>query len=236
MVTADDLLNRAQRHLGERYLLGAFAPKDNPNWTGPWDCAEFVSWVVFQTTGLLLGCTDNGALPARADAYSGAWARDAAQSDLRIGVGIAKATAGAVLVRKPAPKAIGHVAFSRGDGTTVEAHSTLRGVIVGEVDGRRWDLAMRLPLVDHPAPAEGADVFFQPPAGLVLRETFPPMEGALVERLQTALKAAGFDPGTIDGVFGPHTEAAVRAYQLVHGLVPDGEAGSATLRALGLAG
>jgi hypothetical protein len=40
----------------ERYVLGAFAPKDNANWTGPWDCAEFASWVTFQASGLLLGC------------------------------------------------------------------------------------------------------------------------------------------------------------------------------------
>ena len=41
-------------------------------------------------------------------------------------------------------------------------------------------------------------------------------------------------PDKIDGVFGPHTEAAVRAYQLQSGLVADGEAGRVTLAKLGL--
>ena len=35
MATAQDLLKLANRHLGEQYALGAFAPKDNPNWKGP---------------------------------------------------------------------------------------------------------------------------------------------------------------------------------------------------------
>ena len=73
MITGIDVVKLANKHLGEQYILGAFAPKDNEKWKGPWDCAEFASWVLFQTTGLLLGCTNNDANPATADAYSGAW-------------------------------------------------------------------------------------------------------------------------------------------------------------------
>lgn len=36
---------------------------------------------------------------------------------------------------------------------------------------------------------------------------------ALVERLQRNLRAAGHDPGSIDGALGPATRAAIRAYQ-----------------------
>ena len=232
MATAQDLLKLANRHLNEAYVLGAFAPKDNPNWKGPWDCAEFASWLMFQMTGLLLGCTNNAEAPSRADAYSGAWARDAAMANRPVSIGQAKATPGAVLVRKPPPKGIGHVAISQGDGTTIEAHSAQRGVTNHKVDGRRWDLAMLLPLIEYgnlPAPAVVA-----PPAGIVLRMSFPPMHGALVTALQKALKKRGFDPGVVDGVFGPHTEAAVRAFQLVERLVPDGEAGKTTLGRLGV--
>lgn len=226
-MTGEELVKVASRHVGERYVLGAFAPKDNPNWNGPWDCAEFASWVTFQTTGLLLGCLNNSENPATADAYSGAWARDAALADRRVSIGQAKGIAGALLIRKPPPKGIGHVAISMGDGNTVEAHSTKLGVTTRPVDGRRWDLAMLLPLIEYPDQLE--DAIFKPPSGLVLRLTMPPMHGPLVKKLQRALKERGIDPGVIDGVFGPHTEAAVRAFQLESGLVADGEAGRVTL-------
>ena len=232
MATSNELVKLANKHRKETYILGAFAPKNNANWKGPWDCAEFVSWLMFQTTGLLLGCTNNNDDPSKADAFSGAWARDAAASQRPISLGQAKGTAGAVLVRKPAPGGRGHVAISLGDGTTIEAHSAKQGVSNQRVDGRRWDLAMLLPLIEYPD--ELPIAVFNPPSGLILRLTSPPMHGALVKKLQQALKAKGIDPGDIDGVFGPHTEAAVRAFQLQSELVPDGEAGKTTLAKLGI--
>lgn len=42
------------------------------------------------------------------------------------------------------------------------------------------------------------------------------------------------DPGVIDGVFGPHAEAALRAPQLQNGMVPTGEVRPATRALLGL--
>lgn len=59
-------------------------------------------------------------------------------------------------------------------------------------------------------------------------------KGERVKALQQALKDRGFDPGEIDGDFGPATEAAVMAFQKSEGLVPDGKAGPNTLGALGL--
>jgi peptidoglycan hydrolase-like protein with peptidoglycan-binding domain len=38
----------------------------------------------------------------------------------------------------------------------------------------------------------------------------------------------GFDPGPIDGGFGPKTQAAPVAFQLSEGLVADGEVGQIT--------
>ena len=92
---------------------------------------------------------------------------------------------------------------------------------------------MLVPLIEYPN--ELPVSIFTPPSGLILRLTFPPMHGALIKRLQKALKAKGIDPGDIDGVFGPHTEAAVRAFQLRSELVPDGEAGRIALEKLGVA-
>jgi peptidoglycan L-alanyl-D-glutamate endopeptidase CwlK len=59
--------------------------------------------------------------------------------------------------------------------------------------------------------------------------------GPEVEKLQRQLKERTFDPGNVDGKFGPGTEAAVIAFQKSEGLVADGIAGPRTLAALGLA-
>ena len=56
--------------------------------------------------------------------------------------------------------------------------------------------------------------------------------GPAVQQLQLALKKHGFDPGPADGDFGPRTEAAVRSFQLAHGLSTDGVVGPRTWAAL----
>lgn len=55
-------------------------------------------------------------------------------------------------------------------------------------------------------------------------------EGVLA--LQQALHRAGFDPGAQDGVFGPDTLHALRAFQGAQGLAVDGLAGMQTRRVL----
>ncbi len=49
-----------------------------------------------------------------------------------------------------------------------------------------------------------------------------------VKWLQTSLKALGFDPGAIDGVYGEKVKAAVSAFQKARDLVVDGWAGIVT--------
>src|SRR5439155_19058624 len=56
LASGEDIVERAREHVGEKYILGVLAPKDNSNWTGPWDCAEFASWLVFQVAAKLYGC------------------------------------------------------------------------------------------------------------------------------------------------------------------------------------
>jgi len=50
--------------------------------------------------------------------------------------------------------------------------------------------------------------------------------------IQTALKNAGFDPGSIDGKMGPKTKKAVQEFQSANGLDADGKVGPKTWAAL----
>lgn len=59
--------------------------------------------------------------------------------------------------------------------------------------------------------------------------------GPAVESLQKQLQQAGFEPGGTDGVFGPGTEAAVKAFQQARGLDADGVVGPRTKAALDMA-
>jgi hypothetical protein len=56
--------------------------------------------------------------------------------------------------------------------------------------------------------------------------------GASVRALQQQLQARGFLTGGVDGLFGPRTKAAVRAFQHRHGLAVDGVVGPRTWAAL----
>ena len=58
-------------------------------------------------------------------------------------------------------------------------------------------------------------------------------KGEDVKTLQTALNAAGYDCGKVDGVFGKKTQAAVKAYQKAHSLTVDGICGRQTWASLG---
>jgi peptidoglycan hydrolase-like protein with peptidoglycan-binding domain len=49
-----------------------------------------------------------------------------------------------------------------------------------------------------------------------------------VRDLQEALKALGYNPGPVDGVFGATTEAAVKAFQQAKGITADGIVGKIT--------
>lgn len=55
-------------------------------------------------------------------------------------------------------------------------------------------------------------------------------------RIQQKLKEHGFNPGPVDGILGPLTRRAVRAFQKDRGLVVDGIVGPHTLRELSKTG
>lgn len=232
MATGNDLILLAKKHLGEPYVLGAAVPKDAANYRGPWDCAEFASWLIYQVSRQLYGCVDDSAPPHTADAFTGAWAADAARLGRKVTVEEAARTPGAFVLRRPneAGIKVGHIVLSDGRNGTIEAHSSKDGVIQSTLSGRTWTCGIVVPGIDC-APVDGATPP-APPTVAILRLTDPPMKGEGVRQVQRQLKAAGFDAGGIDGVYGHRTMTAVAAFQAAKGLVPDGEVGPLTAKAL----
>ena len=57
-------------------------------------------------------------------------------------------------------------------------------------------------------------------------------KGNEVKTLQDQLRAAGYDPGISDGIYGKNTTSAVTEYQKAKGLTVDGIAGVQTLGSL----
>ena len=73
-----------------------------------------------------------------------------------------------------------------------------------------------------------------PAACRVLMLTSPSMEGTDVRAVQQGLAARGFNPGAIDGIFGPDTQAAVIAFQRASRVEPTGIVCGALYEALGV--
>jgi len=229
MKTGEGMVKAALEHLGERYVLGAVAPKNDPAWDGPWDCAEFVSWCVYQTAKILYGCNNNQGNPATADAYTGFWDRDARALGRKIDVAEAARIPGAAVLRVGSK--IGHIVISDGKGGTVEAHSSKTGVIRHTLNGRRWDVGILVPGIDYVQSAGNGDLT---PPGVIYRLTTPCMRGDKIAEIQRKLKLQGCDPGPVDGIFGPKTFAAALSFQRAHNLLTDGEVGPQTANALGI--
>jgi len=59
-------------------------------------------------------------------------------------------------------------------------------------------------------------------------------DSSTVRNAQSALNDQGYNPGAVDGQWGPSTQSAVRRFQSEHGLSQSGKLDSATLQALGL--
>ena len=231
MFEGRDVIDRALPHIGERYVFGAHAILDNPDFKGPWDCAEFATWCVYQTYKTLIGVTYYGS-PPRPDPYSGAWYDDMRTSGTLISVSEAAHTPGAVLLRlSTANNRIGHVAFSRGDGTTIEARGSRYGVGSWDIfaPGRVWHHGALIPGIAY---TNGPEVVEPALETVLLQLKNPYMRGPEIEELQKALRRRSYHPGAVDGVFGPQTENAVINYQLVTGLTPDGIVGPETATAL----
>jgi N-acetylmuramoyl-L-alanine amidase len=232
MTDGERLLALAATRIGQKYV-NVLVPKNNPNWQGPWDCAEFMSWLVYQIGGFLYGCVDNQGNPATTEAYTGAWQHDVQTLGRKIDWREAANIKGAMLLRyPPAPGSMGHIVVSDGAGGTVEAMGKAYGVRRGKVTGRVWNTGVLVPGLTYPEPAAPASELAEPMRAY--RIGAENMDAGTITEIQQALAAAGFDPGPVDGDYGHNTAAAVAAYQAVRGLTVDGQVGPRTARRLGV--
>jgi hypothetical protein len=231
MPTGRGMLDLARRHIDDKYE-NVLVPKDNPNWRGPWDCAEFMSWIVFQDAGVLYGCINDNAAPGVADAYTGSWKEDSARLGNRVPVDQGAAIMGGIALRfPPEPGTVGHIAICDGRGGTVEAKGHEFGVVADTVHGRRWDMGVLIPDVEYDTNI--TPLTLTQPLKLYHRGS-QNMDPNVIRQIQQKLLDAKFDPGPIDGIYGPKTAAAVGAFQRVNGLVMDGEVASQTSEALAI--
>ena len=223
-----DILPIARSKIGQEYVLGARAQLDNPDYNGPWDCAEYASWCVNQAYSRKMGLTSSG------DPYSGSWAAEAEKSGARVvSVGEALSTPGAILVRQPKAfgRTIGHVAICVGNGNLLEARGKNHGVVESNnAASRPWSLGILVPGVAYKN--FGSVDYIESQSELELQD--PNMKGLHVFVLELALKDFGYKTGRIDGVFNNDTAKAVTKFQGDRGLLVDGVVGRETAQALGI--
>lgn len=124
------------------------------------------------------------------------------------------------------------------NGTVIEARGTAYGVVKTKLLERDWAYAARPQFwSDIPTPGPAPTPGPTPPESVILtRELYYKanmMKGSDVLATQEELKKRGYNPGTIDGIYGKNTEIAVKNFQTDQKLKPDGIVGSNTCRALG---
>lgn len=234
MTTGKAILKIARTKLGHEYELGAQIDVRDRDAPGPWDCAEYVSWAVYQATGQVWGSRERDyALGDGLDSYTGWWNADSLARGSRIAVPDALAIPGAILLRAPHdPSALrGHIALSTGDAGTLEAHSRARGVLAFTAQSRFWHTGLLLPDVSYERTP--GDFWYQPAKRAWRYNPLEPLRGKQVHKIKRKLKSKGFDGGEPVDVFTEATHVAVMAFQKAKDLLVDGIVGLQTLRALG---
>jgi len=211
--TANKFLELAASHLGEDYVFGAIVPMNNPEWKGPWDCAEFITYIVNSVTGVIYGSRNN-------DSYTGYWSEDAEHNKV-IAIPLEKAvsTEGAILLRKPKPGMIGHIAFSDGKGNTIEARGKAFGVckyVALASDGsnsRGWDFGIKIPNIEYVTENSDTPASSLKPLNLTRN---------IIKEVQKSLAAKGIYFGKITGTIDESSSQALYNFQLANNLEPSG--------------
>ncbi|MET0946032.1 MAG: peptidoglycan-binding domain-containing protein [Flavobacterium sp.] len=224
MTTGKKLVEIANQHIGEKYIFGSKVPYNNLNYTGPWDCAEFISWCVYKATDLLIG-VKNG------EAYTGFWAADAKTKCTEISIEKATITPGAILLRIPNGSMIGHIVFSDGKSQTVEAMSSKKGVTNGIITGRTWHKALLINGVSYTENLETITKTYKEPKYYFFLNTIP-IKDPLILKAKQALLKLGINPGNLNDSYDLNMQIAVHNYQLMKGLIVDGIMGKQTLKSL----
>lgn len=220
MTGIEEILLFALTETGKEYEFGAEVA---PSATGAaeWDCSELVEWA----------CSKSGV--TMPDGAFNQWRRTV-DKGTSCSVQDAMATRGALLFvgsgQGSGRKAITHVAFSLGDGTTIEARGEKWGVGSWS-SANRFDFGGRIPGADY---SGASKPITKPPLPQI--PDFPGTcrkgdRGPVVRAFQDRLHARGAAI-VADGVFGPRTETAVKAFQRTVGLTADGIAGRKTWTAL----
>lgn len=206
MATLDDFVAIALTQRGDPYVFGAEASVSDPN-PGAFDCSELTQWAAGRCHIQFVDGAQNQ--------------RDACKrAGTLIDVRTAVKTRGALLFRIHEGPGNDHVAISLGDGKTIEARGKAYGVNIFAAGGRPWTHAGLIPGLDRGNHQVSTELLRKGDRG----------EG--VRWVQRRLQMHHFDPGPADGVFGPRTDAAVRAFQKAKRLEVDGIVGPQTRRAL----
>ena len=246
MADIEAILSVALAQQGKRYRFGAQPSSSDAN-PAEFDCASFIKWC----------CDRNGVAPAMEpgtyyqhilcinngttmSADEGVTTRGALLFNHRDLAGNPKTPTNPVNA-----SAFGraHVAFSLGDGRTMEAMGTAYGVRIASTAGRGWTAAARVPGVDY----SGGSTPPPPPPpepGMPAPATDKPYlkrgaQGAAVVEMQQRLIATGLVPALAatgaTGNFFDITDRAVRTFQTYvraqYGdgrMVSDGECGPIT--------
>ncbi|MCP4379836.1 MAG: hypothetical protein GY798_00135 [Hyphomicrobiales bacterium] len=226
------ILDIAKRHLGQKYRFTPTPDYDDPNWNGPFDCAEYASYCAFRAYSIAYGVVPDPA--NRYNSYSGYWQRDARKHGIQISWRDALHIPGAILLRFPPgkePPPYGHVAISLGNGgDTYEARGKKFGVVKHTAIGRSWNTGVLIPGVLYDTPEGlGSDFLLfkvlDPPAG----------HSPIVEEIQKRLVKSGLMAAAqMNGIYDVVTSTAVSAFQDRKGIVSDGEVGPETGAMLGL--
>lgn len=121
-----------------------------------------------------------------------------------------------------------HVGYAVSKYYAIESKNRDVGVVQTKIADRGWGYACR--------PNWYEDVDPEPEKPVLKRELYytePYMRGDDVKEAQTLLSEKGYNPGTIDGVFGRKTEFATKNFQTDNNLTVDGIIGKRTAEKLG---
>lgn len=122
-----------------------------------------------------------------------------------------------------------HVGYAINHEYAVESKDHDVGVVMTKISERPWGYAARPDWYeDSPSP--------KPTKPVLSRELFltnPYMRGEDVEEAQQLLTDKGYNPGSLDGIFGKKTEIAVKNFQSDNNLTVDGIIGKMTATTLG---